>query len=287
MKLGVSTYSLNNAIQSGQMNVLDVLQWIADQGGEHVEVAPSGFDLAQDKGLADEIRQKTLELGIEVSGYSIGANFIKDTQEAYEKEIERVKQEVDIAHRLGVKFMRHDVASRNRSECTIANFDADLDRLANACRIVADYAFQYGITTSVENHGFYVQASDRVQRLLHAVNRDNYKTTMDVGNFMCVDEDSVVSVKKNIVYASVVHLKDFYRRPAYRDPGEGWFKTLSGNYLRGAIVGQGDIDIPEVIKVIKQSGFDGYITIEFEGMEDCRVGTRIGLENARRLWAEV
>jgi inosose dehydratase len=56
--------------------------------------------------------------------------------------------------------------------------------------------------------------------------------------------------------------------------------------LRGAIVGQGDIDMPEVIRIIKNSGYDGYISVEFEGMEDCRIGSRIGIDNAKRLWAE-
>ncbi|MBW7457416.1 sugar phosphate isomerase/epimerase, partial [Paenibacillus sepulcri] len=146
-------------------------------------------------------------------------------------------------------------------------------------------AARFGITTSVENHGYFIQASDRVQALIHAVDRPNFKTTLDIGNFMCADEDPVSAVKKNLPYASMVHIKDFYLRPSYRDPGEGWFKTASGNFLRGAIAGQGDIDIPEVLRIVKESGYDGYISIEFEGMEECRTGTRIGLGNVRRLLA--
>ena len=30
------TYSLLEAIEAGEMTVLDVFQWVADQGGEHV-----------------------------------------------------------------------------------------------------------------------------------------------------------------------------------------------------------------------------------------------------------
>jgi inosose dehydratase len=202
------------------------------------------------------------------------------------QEIERVKKHVDIANELGVKTMRHDVAFRPKEECTERQYEEDFEKLVNAVRLVADYAAQYGITTSIENHGFYIQSSDRVQRLINAVDRPNYKTTLDIGNFMCVDEDSVAAVKKNLPYASIVHLKDFYLRPGYKNPGEGWFQTLSGNYLRGAIVGQGDIDMPEVIRLVKASGYDGYISIEFEGMEDCRKGSRIGIENAKRLWAD-
>ncbi|MDB4868932.1 MAG: sugar phosphate isomerase [Cohnella sp.] len=286
MKIGLSTYSLFRAIKSGEMDVLQAIEWIADNGGEHVEISPHGFSLEETPELIDAIVGKTKEKGIDISGYNVSSNFIKPNAAEYEAEIERVKHNVDIAHRLGVTRMRHDVAFRPKPECTIKQMEEDLESLVHAVRMIADYALKYVITTSVENHGYFIQASDRVQRLIHAVNRDHFKTTLDIGNFMCVDEDSVTAVKKNISYASMVHLKDFYLRPSYRNPGEGWFQTSGGNYLRGAIVGQGDIDMPEVIRVIKSSGYDGYIAVEFEGLEDCRLGSRIGMENAKRLWAE-
>ncbi len=286
MKVGLSTYSLRQMIQSGEWDVLQMIDWIAENGGEHVEISPHGYNLEGNHELAGKIVEKARQARIDISNYCISSNFIKPDQEAYENEIARVKKHVDIAKILGVKTMRHDVAFRPKEEATIAQFEADLDALVQACRNVADHAAQFGITTSLENHGFYVQSSDRVQRLIHAVDRPNFKTAMDIGNFMCVDEDSVSAVKKNLPYACMVHLKDFYLRPSYRNPGEGWFQTLSGNYLRGAIVGQGDIDIPEVIRILKNSGYDGYLSIEFEGMEECRKGSSIGMENVKRLWAE-
>lgn len=42
-----------------------------------------------------------------------------------------------------------------------------------------------------------------------------------------------------------------------------------------------------VLRMIKASGYDGFVTLEFEGMEECREGTRLGLENLRRIWDEV
>jgi sugar phosphate isomerase/epimerase len=285
MKLGVSSYSLYRALQSGEMDILGVLDWVADQGAEHVEIVPVGFELAGKPELADAIRARAESRGLAVSNYAIGANFAAETQEAYEQEIARVKEEVDLAARLGVKRMRHDVAHSNDN--SIHSFHRELERLAEACRQIADYAAQYDIVTSVENHGYFIQASDRVQTLVQAVDRPNFRTTLDIGNFMCVDEDPVAAVKNNLPYASLVHVKDFYLRPSYLNPGEGWFKTTSGNYLRGAIVGHGDIDIREVLRVVKNSGYDGYISLEFEGLEACKSGTKIGLDNIRRLWDEV
>jgi sugar phosphate isomerase/epimerase len=269
------------------MDVFGVIQWIADNGGQHVEIVPIGFTLDDNPELVDAIVKKAADAGIEISNYAIGANFAVGDEEQLQQEIARVKKQVDIANRLGVKRMRHDVASRPIPETSVAQFDADFDRLVRACAEIADYASQYGIVTSVENHGFFIQASERVQRLIHAVNRPNFRHTIDVGNFLCVDENPVSAVRKSLPYASMIHLKDFYVRPSYRNPGDGWFRSTGQNYLRGAIVGQGDIDIPEIIRLIKASGYDGYISIEFEGKEDCLWGTKTALDNAKRIWDEV
>lgn len=284
MKLGLSSYSLYGAMQAGRMTILDSIRYVAEQGGEHIEIVPLGFDLIAEPELADQIREEAARAGIAVSNYAIGANFLKDDDQAYRQEIERVKQHVDVANRLGVKLMRHDVASRPIPEATLNHYIDDLPLLVEACREVADYAAQYGITTSIENHGFYVQGSDRVLTLVERVNRDNFRTTLDIGNFLCVDEDPAVAVRKSIAYASMVHVKDFYYRPSGMELGDGWFRSAGGNYLRGSIVGHGDLDMQEILKTIKQSGYSGFVSVEFEGKEDCEWASKVGMDNVRNIW---
>lgn len=289
MKVGLSSYSLLKALNAKEMTILDVIQWIADHGGEHLEMVPYGYTLVDNPQLADDIREKAREVGIALSNYSMPANFVQPSEQAFEAEMSRVKQHVDIVNRLGVKHIRHDVTAFTITpeQMTIAWFEDSLPLIVRGSRIIADYAARYGITTTIENHGFSVQASDRVQRVLHAVDRPNFKTTLDIGNFLCVDEDPVIGVMKNLPYASLIHFKDFYFRPYDEHPGGGeWFSTANGNYLRGAIVGHGDLPIRKIIKLIKQSGYDGNITIEFEGMEECKSASLIGMENVRRLWDE-
>ncbi|KAA8786518.1 sugar phosphate isomerase/epimerase [Paenibacillus amylolyticus] len=287
MKVGLSTYSLQQALDRKELTVPDAIRWIAEQGGQHVEIVPMGFSLIDNSALIEEIKAAAQDVGIDISNYAIGANFaVQESAETLEEEIQSVMRHVNVAAALGVKLMRHDVAFRPAQEGTVAQFEADLPVLVKACQRIADYAAGFGITTSVENHGYYVQSSERVQRLLHETGRENFKTTLDIGNFLCVDEDPVSAVKNNIPYASIVHAKDFYWRSSTRNPGEGWFQTSHGNYLRGAIVGHGDIDMPEVFRVLKRSGYDGYISVEFEGMEHCQTASRIAMDNVRRLWDE-
>ncbi|CAM3900020.1 sugar phosphate isomerase/epimerase family protein [Lederbergia lenta] len=283
MKLGMSSYSLFQAMHKGEMDILDVLDWVKEIGGEHLELVPMGYDFIETPELIGQVKEKAASLGLDLSNYAIGANFICDTDEKFEQEIERVKQHVDICHQLGVKFMRHDIANREANERTLDQFTKDLPKLVEACQRIADYAKDKGIVTSIENHGFYVQASDRVQAIVHQVNRENFRTTLDIGNFLCYDENPLTAVKNNLPIASVVHLKDFYYRQDKVNRFGGWFNTHFGNQLRGAIVGHGDLPMPEIIELIRESDFNGYVTIEFEGVEECRFGAKASFDYARNL----
>lgn len=290
MKLGISSYSLVRELRDEKMTILDVIQWVKDNGGEHLELVPYGYTVLGNLELADQIREKAASVGIELSAYSLPADFVQETEETFLEEVERLKAHVDIVNKMGIKIMRHDVTAftLKPEEKNIHYFNEHFSNMVRGSQLLADYAAQFGITTTIENHGFNVQSSDRVQSIIHAVNRENFKTTLDVGNFLCIDEDPLVGVRKNLPYAATVHFKDFYIRPYYENPGGGdWFRSVNENYLRGAIVGHGDINIREIIKLIKSSGYDGYFTVEFEGMEDCKLGSKIGMDNVRRLWEEV
>src|SRR5699024_4367392 len=187
MKLGISSYSLIDALSSGEMSILDVIDWTSEHGGEHIELVPMGYTLTDNPDLIEKIKRRANERNIDISNYAIAADFLPETEEAFEQEIARVKKEVDTAAELGVKRMRHDVSFKPPEEASYKQFEKDLPRLVEACQRIADYADQYGIVTSIENHGFYIQASERIQRLIHEVNRPNFKTTLDTGNFLCVD----------------------------------------------------------------------------------------------------
>ena len=143
---------------------------------------------------------------------------------------------------------------------------------------------------------------DRLIRIVKAAGKPNVGLTVDVGNFLCVNEDPVVSVAKAIKYADMIHLKDFYIRKTDRMfpqkrfrpstpeechtmlPSLAYVGTNAADYqlLRGAIIGQGDMDMWKIISIIKNSGYDQEISLEFEGMEDCIAGTYYGLETAKQ-----
>ena len=291
MKIGVSSYSLSRAINDGELDVFSAIEFIKSIGGEHMEICPGAIGTFEspDDPRIEQIKKAAADAGIDLSSYTIGANFLpaegEDAVEHKKKEVERLKKQVEVAAAFGVKFMRHDVAWRPIEQTSYDQFEEDLAFVVDACREVADYAAQFGITTSVENHGYHFQGSERVYRLVKLVNRDNFRTTMDVGNFACADEDSVAAVNNNISIASFIHFKDMLIR---KNPPctAGYFPTRSGRkFLRGTITGHGDIDLKACAEIIKASGYDGYISIEFEGPEVCKGAVETSINNVKALFA--
>ena len=280
--VGITSYSLSRAINSEKISIPEAIRLAAELGAKHFEVSPSGkLILNGNDALTSLVKEEVKNAGMVLSSYTVGANFVQPDLEAYRKEIERVKSEVEVAAKLGAARMRHDCGWRGGEENTQENFEKDFPLFVDACGEIADYAAKYGITTSVENHGFYVQNSERVRRLVVAVGRKNFRTTLDVGNFLCVDEDPVCAVMNNLPYASMIHFKDFHiRRQATPPPdAAGYIKTLHNKYIRGAITGDGDVDLDTIAKLIKEANYDGFLSVEFEGWGDCIEGCTRALKN--------
>lgn len=286
MKVGVSSYSFHRYLVEGKLDIFGVIRMAAEIGFEGIEF--SGFygkESEDQKALAVQIKDACAKAGLPVVSYTIGADFLNPLNggKTWQDEVERLKGEVDIAAVLGVPVMRHD-ASRGFDEkrINLADFLEALPILEQGCREVTKYAADKGVKTMVENHGFCVQDSERCELLVNTVNHPNFGSLVDLGNFLCADDDPLRAVTRMSKYAFHVHAKDFHVKCACADPGAGWFRSRGGNWLRGSIIGHGNVDVPGCVKAVVASGYKGFCSIEFEGMEDNKTALEIGLANLKR-----
>lgn len=292
MKFSVSSYSYASMIRAGEITPFDVIAKTKELGFDAIEFVDfiDFLPIPEEErpAYAEKIKAEAERVGLEISCLTIGADFINGSDGDVEKEIERVKKFVDLGAILGVKRMRHDatVGYAWNSGNYVA-FETLLPRLADACRKVTEYAEQFGIRTMIENHGFYAQDSDRVEKLHQAINHKNFKLLCDMGNFLCADENPALSFSRVAPYVGYVHAKDFIVKPFNEDPGKGAFQSRSGNWLRGTIVGHGNVPVKQCLSMVKKAGYDDYISIEFEGLEPVPVALSIGLENLKRYWSQL
>ena len=290
MKIGVSSYSFSRLVRAGQMKQVEVIAKAREMGFDVIEFStiavPEGRTLPD---FAAGLRAEAERVGIDIANYTIGADFLRGSGGDLSAEIERVKREVDVAAILGVPGMRHDASGGWPAEYAGAkSFAAAVPRLAEGCRAVTEYAASKGIKTMVENHGHFCQDSLRVEQLVTAVNHPNFGVLIDMGNFICVDDDPPTAVGRLMPYAFHCHAKDFHLKPGTETfPGQGWALTRGGNYRRAAIIGHGNVPVVQCLKVMHNAGFKGVLSIEFEGIEDVLMGIQVGHDNLRRFVALV
>lgn len=282
LSLCVSTYSLLKWRRQQNKSLAQTIDFIAGTGVSHIE-----FSGLEDKAIHDPIKQATLlrkrcvKRQLMVASYCIGAELLV-SRHKQKQAIQSLKDHVQIAAALGAPSFRHDVARcLAPAGMNVTTFAQALKIVVPAIREVADYAQTLGVRTSLENHGYFLQAPARVTKLIRAVDHPNFGLTMDMGNFLCVDSDPVDAVKQCVPYAQMVHVKDFHRRPIKQMPPTGWFATPTPYALRGAIVGHGVIDIPAQLKLLKKAKYNGVLSLEFEGIEEPTFAVQTGLDYLR------
>lgn len=280
IKTCVSSYSFQDYSDSSKLGLMGVIEKAKEMGFDGIEFIENEYTTFEKAHL---IKEKCAEVGIEPVCFCVGANLAIEGKAELKKEVERLKGLVDIAELMGVSMLRHDVAYGHFNRTHNCGYDAAIPFIAEGAREVSEYALSKGIKTMTENHGFFSQDALRVEKLINAVDHKNFGALVDIGNFMCADEDPAHSVGIMAHYAFHVHCKDFYFKSGIEiAPGEGWFCSRSGNYLRGTVIGFGNGKAAQSIKVLKNSGYNGYMSIEFEGGEDPLWAISQGLSNLKR-----
>lgn len=275
MKSAVSAWSFERLISKGIYNHFTIIEKAKEFGFDAIEF----IDLYVPEGkteleYAAEIKAEADRVGIEISCYAVCADLLNGCDGDLEKEIERICRKVDVAEVLGARIFRHDITPHPPKG--YKGYVNLLPRFVEAARAITDYAEKKGIRTCTENHGWFSQDSDRVVSLINATERDNFGILVDIGNFHTTGEDVTVAVGRCATYAFNVHVKDTIYKADTDGPVEGLYITRNGAYSRGTILGHGVIPIKQCVRALKRAGYDGYLTLEFEGLEDCEYSIQVG-----------
>jgi sugar phosphate isomerase/epimerase len=227
-----------------------------------------------------EIDQALKETGLPVPIFSVSNNFAKTDGALRELALRKVKFGVDEAERLGagvVRVFAGDVAEG-------ITFRQAYDWIIEGLEMASNYAEPKGIKLALENHGTLAGRSDQVSKIIEDVRGMSLSEVLganpDTGNFMLVNEPSHEAVQKVASYAYMVHFKDFVSEP----PGHQGlaYESLDGRRYVGMAVGDGEVELGKCIDALRASGFNGWLSVEYEGEEDPLSAIPRSIANARK-----
>lgn len=171
-------------------------------------------------------------------------------EEVRKKSVEDHYKWVNAAKMLGCHSIRVNAFGEGTKEQLAASLEDGLGRLA-------EYAAKEGINILIENHGLHSSNAAWVVQIIKNVNAPNLGTLPDFGNWCtsiqwggihnndCEEQyDIYKGVEEFLPYAKGVSAKAYSFNEAGEEP---------------------DIDFARMISLVKKSGFNGYIGIEYEG----------------------
>ena len=285
MKIGVSTYSFKS-YTGGNQPIEDVIRIAKEIGYEQIEFIefrlPDGECPVEHAKKVKACCEKT---GIGISAYTCGADFLNGGRSGDPaEELKRMKLCADVAATLGAKKMRHDSVGGNIK----MTYMQAVDKITPIVRELTAYAEQKGVKTMAENHGYFLQDSYRIEYFISKIDHPNFGALIDIGNFICADEDPIQAVGRLANVAFHVHAKDFYYRQSNgAAPLEGWGATRCGNSFAGTIVGRGDMPVKQCLRILKKYGYDEGLGLEFEGREDNMEALTEGYQYLKKTLAEI
>jgi len=270
MQLSVSAWCLQKKLYNKEMDILDFIKYCKNNNVNNVELLDCflGEDI-------NKIIELLNSLEMKVSSYSIGNDFVHTSESQREIEIDSVITGIDTAVLLNTKLLR--IFSGNVKDDI--PFDLGKTWIIESFQRVIKYAEQKDITLVLENHGFFAGKSSQVKEIIQLINSPNLKSNADVGNFLLVEENPLTAVKSLNNDISYVHFKDF----KYVGDNPSIYSSISGKHYEGTILGKGDVPLPEIVNYLNELGYKGYLSIEYEGIEDPLIGTTESIKYAQSI----
>ena len=128
-------------------------------------------------------------------------------------------------------------------------------------------AKELGITLMIANLGFRGDVYGQADWVVNACRAlPDLRMVYDVGNFTMAGEDPVEALDKVFPYMIHVHFKDWITYDE-EQPGESWLGH-GGKWYQGCRFGEGIVPLEAAAARLKELGYDGLVSPEYEGPGD-------------------
>lgn len=226
----------------------NIIATAKDMGYDGIEVRGVGSQLyapaitAFSPANVSKTKDKLSSMNLEISCLASHCYlFDKENNETVMKEAYAY---VDLAAELGVKYIRV-LADKDPNPSDYIDDDYVSKNLSQ----LADYASDKSVTILVETNGVYAD-SDRLLKLVETVNSPAVAVLWDINHpYRYFNESPEKTYNTLSKYIRYIHVKD----------------SVDGEDGRVAykMMGKGDLPIREVLSILKNNGYEGFITLEW------------------------
>ncbi|WKK66634.1 sugar phosphate isomerase/epimerase family protein [Lutimonas zeaxanthinifaciens] len=239
-----------DSVLKGDADPMDFPELAASYGIKSIELVNTFyFTKVEDMEYWSAFKKKCEDSGVSVGLImcDLVGNLADADPEVRLKAVEDHYKWVDLADFLGAKSIRVNAGGEGTAEEVAANAVDGLSKLGT-------YGASKGINIIVENHGGYSSNGEWLSEIMKKVGMENVGTLPDFGNF-CVKYGADGCEESYDKYKGMAELMPFAKGvSAKSNQFDENGNEVNSDYLR-------------MMKIVKESGFKGYVGIEYEGVE--------------------
>lgn len=187
---------------------------------------------------ADAEMQRLAQYGLKPLVVRCGAELSKDTF------LDDIAAQLETCEKMGVKYM---FMSAKRGELSKEDAYARI-------RAAGELARAHGVTITLETHPDLGTNGAVQVETMRAIDHPNIRVNFDTANITYYNRgtSAVAELAKSIDYVGTVEFKDH----------NGAFETW--NF---PVLGQGVVDFPAIVRMLREKVYTGPVTLEFEGVQ--------------------
>lgn len=243
LKLAINAYCFDPLLRenlkdpSKGISLFDVLDFCAKENVDAID--PTGYyfpgypEVPRDMFLND-FKRRAFELGLDISGTGIKNDFASPDAVSRAADLERAKQWIEVAARLGAPVLRVFAGAVPPKPHT---WEDGAKWMADALHQCVEHGEKYGVVIGLQNHGDMLQTADECLKVLDMVKSRWIGLILDTGNFLTADPYA------DIARVIPVTVNWQIKERLQNNKGE---KT----------------DLPKLVRIIRDGGYRGYIPIE-------------------------
>jgi sugar phosphate isomerase/epimerase len=260
--------------KDGSMRVSEWIELAAKLDVEGLEWY-AGFLEMEDESNWEKFRKQVEDHGKSIPMMCCSPDFTSPDPAFRQKEIEKQKRWIDMTFALGGSYCRV-LSGQKRPELAI---DEGVKLAADCISACLPYAQERGITLILENHykddfwkyPEFAQKMDVFCKLVDSLNHPFFGVNYDPSNTYIAGEDPIELLKRVAHRVVTMHASDRYLKYGTIEDlrneeggAEGYVKRLSHGEI-----GKGLNDYDTIFSILKDAGFDGWISIEdgVDGMD--------------------
>jgi len=244
LKLSLNVYSFNSLLRNKAIDLFDVLDFCIAQNFDAID--PTGYyfpgypDVPDDEYLY-RFKRKAFLSGLDISGTGVRNDFASPDASSREADVAMIGEWIKVAAKLGSPNIRIFAGKRSHE-----GFSRDqvFSWMAKDIRTCCEIGKQHGVIIALQNHNNFLKTAADVERIFEMVDSEWLGLNLDIGSYR--QSDPYAEIEKNVKHAVTWQLKE-------------------NVWINGT---ETPTDFVKLLRIIRKSGYRGYIPIETLGAGD-------------------